>query len=384
VLLAECQGWDSLVDVPYLFAQAGCVVDVYSGRRSWLSMSRHASAFIEKGEGPRAYIAGLRALAESGKYDWIVFGDDLSARLAATLDDEFFKKLGPICKLENRGMLGSKAGLSFACSRYGIPTPAYAIYDGSREPSALAAEVSFPVLVKVDHSAGGSGVFLCVTAADLAAVFSKLGEEEKKNCVIQKYIKGENVAVEAIFKHGVLVTYAYSIATKTLSGEFGTSSERKYVHRPEAVERIRQIGSTLGLHGFASMTFMYDGEEHYLVEADLRPQVWCLLGRLGGTDFSRGIREFLSDAPVFVPPQFPEGVTERYVRHFSRELLWCLEHRDFLGVWHWLCNTDGRWLAFPRHEPRMFCAAFFRGGRYLARRAWRKLRSSLAFIGINP
>lgn len=382
VLIADYGNYDSLVGIPHLFRTAGCAVDIYSRKESWLLENKYISDHFLAPDDPSSYAAGLGALAESGRYDWIVLGDDFAARFVARhiRDDALFSKLAQLIKPENRQLLGSKAGLSLLCSEYGIPTPAYAfLWEGA--DSALCAEkVSFPLLLKVDESAGGSGVFRCENPEELSAVLLRIEEADKENLVLQKYIVGENIAVEALYKRGALVTYAYSIVTKTLRGEFGVSSERRYVPRPEIEERLGRIGEAFGLHGFSSMTFIYDGSEHYLVEADLRPQAWCPLAVLAGTDFSLGIREFLSDEPAFLRPLFLSGKKEIVLRHFPRDIFWYLERKKYLGFWLWLRNAEGRWYVISWHDARLLRRTLFRGVRYLSRRFLRRVRRELRRI----
>ncbi len=384
VLIADYENWDSLIEIPYLFAKAGCEVDVYSPAGSQLSKSRHRGRHLAAPAGRSAYASGLKRCAEEGSYDWVVLGDDMTGRIVAEAadSDTLLFALAPMKDFAQRAIIGSKAELSLACSRAGIPTPEYAIYMEDFDMRELAEKVAFPLLAKVDQSAGGSGVFLCRDQSDADEILSKLPAEKKKDLVFQRYVRGDNVSVEAIYKDGGLVAYAYSIVTKTLAGEFGVSSERRYVEHPEIEERLGEIGRAFGLHGFASMTFMRDAREHYLVEADLRPQAWYVLGAFAGADFVQGIREFFSAAPALVRPKLPGGKKEIVLQVFYRDIRWCLEEGDYRGLLKWLYNADGRWRTLPWHEPRILGSIFFRGVRYSIRKVFR--RKSPAAIALLP
>ena len=351
VLIADYENWDSLIEIPYLFAKAGCEVDVYSPAGSQLSKSRHRGRHLAAPAGRSAYASGLKRCAEEGSYDWVVLGDDMTGRIVAEAadSDTLLFALAPMKDFAQRAIIGSKAELSLACSRAGIPTPEYAIYMEDFDMRELAEKVAFPLLAKVDQSAGGSGVFLCRDQSDADEILSKLPAEKKKDLVFQRYVRGDNVSVEAIYKDGGLVAYAYSIVTKTLAGEFGVSSERRYVEHPEIEERLGEIGRAFGLHGFASMTF---------------------------------IREFFSAAPALVRPKLPGGKKEIVLQVFYRDIRWCLEEGDYRGLLKWLYNADGRWRTLPWHEPRILGSIFFRGVRYSIRKVFR--RKSPAAIALLP
>lgn len=383
ILLADYEGWESLMEIPRLFTSAGAEVDLYCRERSWLPIGRRHRLHIQASEDKEEYLARLLSLA--GSYDWVVLGDDMTARLVADVSDEgLFKKLAPLVKPENREILGSKAGLSLACKRYGISTPAFEIYDGSMPILELAERVSFPVLLKIDESAGGTGLRLCKNAAELERVFAVFSEREKKDLLIQRYVQGDNIAVEALFKDGQLLMHAQSMVVKTVSGEFGVSSERRYMYRSEIETFIARAGAALGLGGFASMTLMRDAAGLYLVEADLRPQAWCPLAAIAGVRFEEGIRAWLADSP---PPMLVRPASEIIIRHFPRDLLWCARNQDYLGIFKWCYGAEGRWRALPWRAPGVFFGILVRGGRYIVRHSWRRtLRcfgTAIAFVSIT-
>lgn len=369
ILLADYEGWESLMEIPRLFASAGAEVDLYCRERSWLSSGRRHRLQIQASDDKEEYLARLLSLA--GSYDWVVLGDDMTARLVAAVPDEgLFRKLAPLVKPENREILGSKAGLSLACKRYGISTPAFEIYDGSVSILELAERVSFPLLLKVDESAGGTGLRLCKNAAELERVFAVLSENEKKDLLIQRYVQGDNIAVEALFKAGRLIMHAQSLVMKTISGEFGVSSERRYMYRAELETFIAHTGAALGLGGFASMTLMRDAAGIYLVEADLRPQAWCPLAAIAGVRFEEGIRAWLADSP---PPMLARPASEITIRHFPRDLLWCARNQDYKGIFKWCYGAEGRWRALPWRAPGVFLGILARGSRYIIRRLWQHM-----------
>ncbi len=342
------------MDIPYLFVKAGCSIDIFCRRKSWLATANYHTTWHVAPDDPALYVKDLEKVLLSTTYDWIVAGDDIVIRLLGkrATSDVLQKNIALVLP-EHYSILGSKANLSLFCSKHAIPTPPYALYLPGLDPHSLADTVAFPLLLKVDESAGGAGVFLCQNHEDVACIISSLTDFEKENLVFQKYIHGKNIAIESLYKDGRLIMYSYAVVTKTLNSEFGVSVERKYIECPKIEKRLRMVGEALGFNGFCSMTYIDDGKEHYLIEADMRPQAWYLLGKISGADFVRGIQEFFSDTPRYIPSVFPKAKKEVYVRHFLRELLWFEEQGKYRYMYKWLCNIDGRWRAIPWHSPRV-------------------------------
>jgi len=103
-------------------------------------------------------------------------------------EEQLFYKMLLLTKIENRALLGSKAGFSNLCAKYGIKTPAYLVFKDNMSASEIGNIVGFPLLMKVDNSAGGYGIFKCQNEQDVTANLAKI--ENRKNLVIQQMIRG--------------------------------------------------------------------------------------------------------------------------------------------------------------------------------------------------
>ena len=136
----------------------------------------------------------------------------------------------PLTKIENRELLGSKAGFSNLCTKYNIKTPRYLIYNSSQTPAEIGKYMDYPFLMKEDKSEGGYGVFLCENESGLTAVLAKVANKE--NLVFQQFIKGYDINVEVLYKNGELLVYSYS-RTLTIMGKFGVSTQRLFYQNNE-------------------------------------------------------------------------------------------------------------------------------------------------------
>ena len=68
---------------------------------------------------------------------------------------------------EHLDHVGSKVGLAQALARAGVPQPAFRPAAGIEGLPAACAEIGYPLVVKVDRSGGGEGVFVCRSPADV-------------------------------------------------------------------------------------------------------------------------------------------------------------------------------------------------------------------------
>ncbi len=83
-------------------------------------------------------------------------------------------ELLPIQTIKNLDHIYSKIGLSQVFQEFGVNTPEFRI---AKDKSELKKSVQFlgcPVLVKVDASGGGFGVFECLNNGDIEILLNKL------------------------------------------------------------------------------------------------------------------------------------------------------------------------------------------------------------------
>jgi len=360
VLIADTHCEISM-EMPYLFHRAGCEVHVFCPRGSWLLRNRYWDRWFEASRKEEAiYAAELAELVKAQKYDWVVLGDDDAIRFAnrGIRDASLACKVLPLSRLEYRYMLGSKAGLSRACERSGILSPSYRIYEAGKSPEVLVRGLSYPLLLKVDESSGGEGVLFCKDLPALQENLGRIPSRQLQGLVFQEYIEGDNVAVEALYREGFLLAYAYSEVIHTAAGEFSVSLERRYLEWPAIEAELSHIGQALGLNGFSTMTFIRErrGGRHFLIEADMRPQAWFRLAFHCGVDFSQAIQNYLSGKKILLRPRLPAGRSSLILRHYARHLSWCLREGKLRQLFYWLSNRDGRWRDIPSYDLRTWAA----------------------------
>ena len=354
VLLSDFRQPDISAEIPFLFKRAGCTVELYCAQSSWLRKNSYFDTWHEADTSSKeAYAKGLAELVGNTPYDWVVLTEDEAIEAANTYikNEAIVAQVLPIKSLEHRELLASKANLSLLAKKCGLATPLFSIYDEHKE----SFEIPFPLLVKIDRSSGGEGVFFCADEPELRQRLADLSSISKKNLVLQKYIAGQNLSVEALFKDGVLLMQACSKLEEALDTEFSVSLKRLYYRDDALAAQVREVGAVLGLNGFGTLTFMEDANtgKRYLIEADTRPNIWFAVLRRIGIDFSVGIRDYLGMSPGTEEsqPQLPSSVWQ-----FHRDINRSIERGDFKNILKWVCNRDGRWAFVCWYDQRLFWA----------------------------
>lgn len=359
ILLAGYKDTDVSGQIPELFKRAGCTVEVMCGSNSWLIKNKYWDKWHKiDNKNSEIYTLTLEKLVCEQNYDWVVLTDDECIRVLSEriTDPVLFQKILPMQKNEHKIFLGSKFGFSKICQKYNIPSPAFVIYDGSADLLVATKHLCYPILLKVDKSGGGNGVFLAQDALELLRLFNELSVEQKNNLVFQEYIVGDNISVEALFKNGKIIGFASSKILHNVQGEFSVSRVREFTSAHAVTPILSQLAEVLGLNGFASITFIRSNETEtfYLIEADLRPHGWFYLDKIVGVDFSQLIKQYLAadlaSAPIIVNTK-PE-----IIKYFLRDIKWAVSERSFVTILHWIINKDNCWRFVPWHDQKLFRA----------------------------
>jgi len=357
VLLASLTGFDSTAEIPYIFKKAGCkTVDVFCNSESWLLSNRFYDNWIETSVEHEPFKTQLIKLVEEkfDHYDWVVVLDDASVKLMneSITDERLFKKILPLTKIENREILSSKLGLSNICKKYGIVTPGYINYSETHDVEAEIKKLNFPILLKEDYSFSGMGIQYCETEADLKGAFEKV--RVKENLVLQEFIQGEDIGIEALFRDGELITYNCADVLTYMYNKFSFTTRRLYYQNAEIAELLKKLGKSVGLNGFASIQYVYHPErkKYYLIEVDARVNGWMPYSRFTGHSFSDGIKRIMAGDLSHVSDNNNNEKVE--IAIFDRDIRRCAKHKDFKGLFAWIFNYKGYWRFIPLYDIKFF------------------------------
>ncbi len=368
VLLVSYENWDSMAEMPAMFKRGGYkTVDVLCSKDNWLTSNSFYDKHIKKSSDDESFKKQIVELAKNQNYDSIILVDDMVISLMNQhiTSEELFKRLLPLEKIENREMLSSKAGFSRVCERNNILSPRFLVYADGYTIDEIDERMTYPILLKLDLSWSGVGIQFCSNKEELIKGLEKVNPEHRSSLVIQEYISGYEIGVEGLFHKGKLIVYNSSKILEYFESQFTFTTRRIYSRNDDIEELLITLGDSVGLNGFASISYIYDTEKkaYYLIEVDPRLNNWMPYSKYTGFDFSEGIAKILAlkDTPEEVKVSHKEkDYKEIEIALFYRDLRRCWKKRDFHGLLRWALNKNGYWRFVPFYDIKllfkMFCA----------------------------
>lgn len=333
-----------MLNMPSLLSRSGFDVDVIAAGH-FLKKSRFISDYEMVVDVKEALVRAAKRNLDA--YDFIIPCDDatLEAALNSEISLEDKLKLIPIKNAENLKHIYSKIGLSQVLSEADITTPYFFVVRNFSEATAAAEKLKYPVMVKVDSSSGGCGVFECCNAFDLNMIDQKIFDLP---VLIQKKIIGAELDLSAIYRDGQLLHFTYSKIEKVIGNKFGPSSLRTYEQLCNVEERVflemKKIGQALGANGFTTISCIKSDDDNklYFIEADMRPNVWVEVSKFIGDDPAIKISQWFSDAAVL---KYPHSINIKYNKKILIPSFLRLSAREILcnryNVWKFISWDDG-------------------------------------------
>ncbi|RFC36207.1 MAG: ATP-grasp domain-containing protein [Candidatus Nitrotoga sp. LAW] len=331
-----------MIAVPTLLSRAGFVVDVITN--SYIFKKHPAIRDFVFVANPDD-IARVAFEKNSNDYSLIVIGDDntLKKILSSDLSVEEKVELLPIQTIKNLDHIYSKIGLSKVLQEFGINTPEFRIAKDKSELKKSVESLGYPVLVKVDSSGGGFGVFECSGNDDIEALLNKF---QIYPVLLQKKIQGIELDLSGFYQNGKLIHFSYSRIERA-SGKFGASALRTYVQiahlQKDIFDELDLLGKALGANGFVNIACIQsdNDKKRYFIEADMRPNAWVDFSKHFGDDPAVQINNFFSNGNIL---QHPYPINSTYpdkilLPYFSRIKLWELAINRYF-VWRYIPNKD--------------------------------------------
>ena len=272
--------------------------------------------------------------------DWVIWGTDEALRTVARCDvPEGLKTLLlPARSAEGLTILGSKCGLAQLANHHGLTHPRSSIAGDGAELAPTLSRSEGPVIIKADIGSGGRRL----------RVVEQGGDDHRDEIpdswfpvVVQEFIAGPPISVEALFREGQLVRFTYSTA-RQFSNAYGPSSFRHF-HAPprdDFISTLERLGQLAQLHGFANCSFLWNDEasQHFLIEADMRPNLWHQFGPALGVSWAEGM---LPPAPGTPPPAWQQQ--DAHIRLFPRAVIDALSSGEPSLLTPWLRNDPSTW-----------------------------------------
>src|ERR1700694_2075947 len=193
----------------------------------------------------------------------VVAVDDAGTLLAAAAAEALGLRHNPVDAVE---AARDKARMRERLAQAGLPTPQFATADIDADPKSVAAAVRYPCIVKPLDLSGSQGVVKVDTAENFPDVFARVAaivaacrpNGMGRSLLMEDFIPGDEVAVEALLRGGELEVLAIFDKPDPLNGPFFeetiyvTPSRLPSDRQRQVIAPTARAGGTLGLGGGAS------------------------------------------------------------------------------------------------------------------------------------
>lgn len=355
ILIGSLDNWDSCAEVPYIFKKAGCAVDVYCRKGDWLRMNWYHDLWFEAPENTELFLKEFLALANSDKYTLIIITDEPLLKGLSELinDEEVFKKVMPLSKIENKKMLSSKLGFSDFCIHNSIRTPNYAFYTSEGDYDKIISTLKFPLLNKNEFSWGGTDMSIINNRQELDNILIQANLNQP--ILFQEFIEGEEIRIDAFYHKGELLIYFCASVLNYASNRFSYNTRRSYSNNHKLKPLLIELGKKCGANGFANINYIYEPKSntYYLIEMDLRTNSWLAYSQyLSDNNFITAIHNLVFNKPQ--ADQHPKLFKEKIeIGLFYKDLKRVYWQKDIKGLFRWILNIKGYWRFLPFYDFRL-------------------------------
>jgi hypothetical protein len=271
-------------------------------------------------------------------FDLIVLTDDLTISniVHSHLPEQIKAKILPVISKSYWAHLGSKNALSSYLQNSRVLQPQFVIAQSQQDLERAALALGFPLLLKIDFSGGGTGVFEC---ANVEQVYAAPLPTDCFPLLLQKKIVGAVIDLSGFFYQGHMIHYSYSEFMHHANA-FSPSVIRRFVIRqatdPLIVDELNMLGRALGLNGFVNISCIFSNEDgkRYYFEADVRPNAWVNFPFYLNDDPAKVLNTLFQAGAVLSIPNYPTNLL-----HDSIQIPYVFR----LSVWEILINKYGVW-----------------------------------------
>lgn len=372
VLVVNDGNYPLLIDLVPVLVRAGLEIDLVSSGRM-LSHSKFIRQFyFEKDKNLIPKL--LKKLIDQKEYTLVVITTDALLKMisGADLDENTKLKLLPVMSVNDMPDLYSKVALSKKFEQMGVNTPSFEVIESKPYEKMYETHLNFPVLVKIDSSGAGLGVFECVDQLELSDTIAKI---DSYPVLIQEKLNGDSLDASAIYHQGHLIYFSLSKIEKEMY-QFGPSSLRKYYDREKytstIIHELKTIGKIYKIHGFTNISLINSNGKNYYFEVDIRPNAWINHGCFIGHDCADVLQKYFVEHKTAYSDEFlvPNLIREALLPHYLR-----------ISLFELMANQHGVWSLIPKNG---WYYIFYRQIKMLKRKIKRNKYSFYPYSQTNP
>jgi phosphoribosylamine--glycine ligase len=180
----------------YGLVSSGCDVIVAPGNAGTAGIARNVPVRADD-------VDAVVALASQERVDLVVVGPELPLTLGVVdaLEARGVRAFGP--SREAARLEGSKAHMKRFCTRHGVPTADYAIFDDADRAEAYVRDANRPLVVKADGLAAGKGVVVASGADEACDAIDRIMRKRElgdagATVVIEEILPGEEASFHVV------------------------------------------------------------------------------------------------------------------------------------------------------------------------------------------
>lgn len=235
--------------------------------------------------------------------------------------------------------LDGKIALQRLANSLGVRTPDDRAVDDLAGAMQAATSLGYPVVLKDDFAAGGTGVKICQDETALRTSWTELEAlkirrslktrirerlrnpftSPAKRRSVQKFIKGQPAFHAVVAWQGRRLGGITAIVEAANPPITGPSCVVRVMELPEVSRVCELLIAQTGLSGFAGFDFMIEEGtgQAFILECNPRPTPVSHLGGLVGANLCASFRDALLGRPIQEAPP----ITEQLLAFFPQELL---------------------------------------------------------------
>lgn len=325
ILLLYGDGTQAIPVVKSLY-KAGYIVDaVAETKYGYGSNSRYLNKcfYYDKLEDVDKYYTFLVDLLQKEHYDAVFPLRDENTKLLCKYREQlqrYTRFVVPDNETFEQGF--DKHRLMKLCQEFGYPHPQTTLVEGNSLDEIDLNRLSFPLLIKPNHTAGGRGMTLVKTKEDLVEKYPLI-YDSYGDCHLQEFIPAGGAQVEVqlyVNENKELVNSSVIYKYRWYPENGGSSCCAKSVRNEKIVDTLYHLLLDIGWVGFADFDTIEDLRTGELLITDLNPRLPACIK----TAFEAGMNwaEIVVNDYLALPQKSYEYREGEFVRHLGFEALW--------------------------------------------------------------
>jgi hypothetical protein len=335
--------------LPRLLRSASSSVSLLAPAVDILHHSRFVDEYIRAPGSRDAFVGFVESYLMDHRYDLVVFAIDdvLESIVGHPPRAPWLAWLRP----DVADAITSRTGFAAWAEERSIPMPPGSVCH-STDDAMRWVEEHGASMMKTNHTAGGAGVRLVTSPADVVARWRELGCPQP--FLMQKFIAGRAGVTELVLRRGEILAWFSSIKERT-GTPFGGSIMRRFWTPSGMEDLVDCVARNTAFHGLCGFDWIEDGTtgRPFLNEFHPRATSGFICGKYAGVDVVGAIADLLNSHPARTRgPDSPERLELAPVCcYFPDHLAYAITKRR-RDLQYWLPGADAvAWGLVPFDDP---------------------------------